>query len=41
MQKQEAVRQQAVNHSMAQGYVLTQYFYSQLKNFEKNAGEPE
>ncbi len=35
MQKQEVVRQQAVNHSMAQGYVLTQYFYSQLKNFEK------
>lgn len=35
-QKQEAVRQQAVNHSMAQGYVLTQYFYNQLKTFEKN-----
>lgn len=36
LQKQEVVRQQAVNHSMAQGYVLTQYFYSALKNFEKN-----
>ncbi len=35
-QKQEAVRQQAVNHSMTQGYVLTQYFYNELKNFEKN-----
>ena len=34
-QKQEAVRQQAVNHSMTQGYVLTQYFYNQLKTFEK------
>ena len=36
MQKEEVIRQQAVNHSMAQGYVLTQYFYTQLKNFEKN-----
>jgi hypothetical protein len=36
MLRQEAVRQQAVNHSMAQGYVLTQYFYIQLKTFEKN-----
>lgn len=36
LQRQEAVRQQAVNHSMTQGYVLTQYFYTELKNFEKN-----
>jgi TolA-binding protein len=36
LQKQEAVRQQAVNHSMTQGYVLTQYFYNELKMFEKN-----
>ncbi|HEY1498427.1 MAG TPA: tetratricopeptide repeat protein [Acidobacteriaceae bacterium] len=35
-QKQEAVRQQAVNHSMTQGYALTQYFYNQLRAFEKN-----
>ncbi len=35
-QRQEAVRQQAVNHSMTQGYVLTQYFYNTLKEFEKN-----
>jgi tetratricopeptide (TPR) repeat protein len=34
-QKMEAVRQFAVNRSMNQGYVLTQYFYSQLRNFEK------
>jgi len=35
-QKMEAVRQQAVNKAMTQGYVLTQYFYSQLRNFEKS-----
>ena len=35
-QRQEAVRQQAVNHSMTQGFVLTQYFYNDLKTFEKN-----
>lgn len=35
-QRQEAVRQVAVNHSMNQGYVLTQYFYNQLRNFEKS-----
>ena len=35
-QRQEAVREQRVNHDMTQGYVLTQYFYSQLKNFEKS-----
>jgi len=31
-----AVRQQAVDSSMQQGFVLTQYFYSQLIAFEKN-----
>jgi len=31
-----AIRQQNVNHSMAQGFVLTQYFYDQLIVFEKN-----
>jgi hypothetical protein len=36
LQKQEAIRQQAVNHSMTQGYVLAQYFYNELKAFEKN-----
>ena len=38
LQRDEAVRQQSVNHSMTQGYVLTQYFYNQLRTFEK---EPE
>lgn len=31
-----AVRQKAVSNSMAEGFVLTQYFYSQLIQFEKN-----
>jgi tetratricopeptide (TPR) repeat protein len=31
----EAQRQQAVDAAMQQGYVLTQYFYDQLPNFEK------
>ncbi|MFP5229515.1 MAG: hypothetical protein ACLGXA_18030 [Acidobacteriota bacterium] len=35
-QRQEAVRQGVVDHDMTQGYVLTQYFYNQLKSFEKN-----
>jgi TolA-binding protein len=35
-QRQEAVRQQLVNHDMTQGYVLTEYFYTQLRGFEKN-----
>lgn len=30
-----AIRQQAVNSSMTQGYVLTQYFYTELIAFEK------
>lgn len=31
-----AIRQQSVDHSMSQGYVLTQYFYNQLQAFEKS-----
>ena len=31
----EAEREQAVEHSMAQGYILTQYFYEALVTFEK------
>jgi hypothetical protein len=31
-----AIKQQNVDHSMAQGYVLTQYFYDQLIGFEHN-----
>jgi tetratricopeptide (TPR) repeat protein len=36
-QKVEAVRISAMNHDMTQGYVLTQYFYKQLLQFEKDA----
>ncbi len=32
----EAVRVAAVHHDMAQGYVLTQYFFEQLIQFEKD-----
>jgi hypothetical protein len=32
----EAQREQAVQDSMAQGFVLTQYFYNALKQFEKD-----
>ena len=35
-QKQEAVRVSAVHHDMTQGYVLTQYFYDQMIQFEKD-----
>ena len=35
-QKQEAVRVATVHHDMAQGYVLTQYFFEQLIQFEKD-----
>ena len=35
-QKQEGVRQAAVHHDMTQGFVLTQYFYEQLVDFEKD-----
>ncbi|HXE05710.1 MAG TPA: hypothetical protein VN579_06965 [Bryobacteraceae bacterium] len=34
-QRVEAARMAAVQHDMAQGYVLTQYFYGQLLQFEK------
>jgi tetratricopeptide (TPR) repeat protein len=36
-QKQEAVRQALVDHDMRQGFVLTQYFYSALIQFEKDS----
>lgn len=36
-QKVEAARVAAVGHDMAQGYVLTQYFYEQMLTFEKSA----
>jgi tetratricopeptide (TPR) repeat protein len=35
-QKMEAVRQARVRHEMAQGYVLTAYFYEQMTRFEKD-----
>jgi len=35
-QKQEAVRVAAVHHDMTQGFVLTQYFFDQLIQFEKD-----
>ena len=34
--KMEAVRVAAVHHDMTQGFVLTQYFYDQLLQFEKD-----
>lgn len=34
--KQDAVRQAAVRHDMTQGFVLTQYFYDSLIQFEKD-----
>ncbi|MGA8742972.1 MAG: hypothetical protein WB561_17425 [Terracidiphilus sp.] len=36
LQKMEAVRVAAVHHDMAQGFVLTQYFFEQLIQFEKD-----
>jgi predicted negative regulator of RcsB-dependent stress response len=36
-QKMDAVRWKTVGHDMTQGFVLTQYFYEQLLQFEKNA----
>lgn len=36
LQKVEAARLAAVDHDMRQGYVLTQYFYEQLLQFEKD-----
>jgi tetratricopeptide (TPR) repeat protein len=35
-QKMEAVRVAAVRHDMTQGFVLTQYFFEQLMQFEKD-----
>jgi hypothetical protein len=35
VQKDTAVREQSVGRSMSEGYVLTQYFYSQLVAFER------
>ena len=35
-QKQEAVRLATVHHDMTQGFVLTQYFYEQMLQFEKD-----
>jgi tetratricopeptide (TPR) repeat protein len=35
-QKQEAVRVAAVHHDMTQGFVLTQYFFEQMIQFEKD-----
>jgi len=35
-QKMETVRQARVRHEMAQGYVLTAYFYEQMTHFEKD-----
>ena len=35
-QKQEAVRAATVQHDMKQGFVLTQYFYEQMVQFEKD-----
>jgi tetratricopeptide (TPR) repeat protein len=35
-QKQEAVRQGAIEHDMKQGFVLTQYFYAQMMVFERD-----
>ena len=35
-QKQEAVRVALVQHDMKQGFVLTQYFYEQMIQFEKD-----
>lgn len=37
LQKQEAVRVSTVHHDMTQGFVLTQYFFDQLIQFEKDA----
>src|SRR5579863_7291473 len=36
LEKMEAVRVSAVRHDMTQGYVLTQYFFEQLIQFEKD-----
>ncbi len=35
VQQDSAIREQSVARAMAEGYVLTQYFYDQLVNFER------
>jgi tetratricopeptide (TPR) repeat protein len=35
-QKQETIRQAVVRHDLTQGFVLTQYFYEQMVQFEKD-----
>ena len=35
-EKREAVRQATLHHDMTQGFVLTQYFYEQMVQFEKD-----
>src|SRR6202044_2575635 len=35
-EKQEGIRQARLHHEMAQGYVMTAYFYEQLIQFEKD-----
>jgi hypothetical protein len=41
IQKDTGIREQAVGRSMAQGYVLTQYFYDQLVAFERTPASLE
>jgi tetratricopeptide (TPR) repeat protein len=36
VQKDGTIRQDLVNHDMVEGYVLTQYFYNQLIQFERS-----
>ncbi|HEX4067486.1 MAG TPA: hypothetical protein VHZ09_15820 [Acidobacteriaceae bacterium] len=36
VEKMDVIRQKLVDHDLTQGYVLTQYFYNQLRTFEKN-----
>ena len=36
LDKVEAARRAAVEHDMAEGFVLTEYFYTQMVQFEKN-----
>ena len=36
LQKDGAIRQDLVSHDMVEGYVLTQYFYNQLIQFERS-----
>src|ERR1700758_320250 len=36
LQKDNALREQMVNRDMVEGFVLTQYFYTQLVQFERS-----